>query len=273
MLSAPLRDRARQALNLLGALFQVGMTAYAATAIQSVVDDTSARSPVEPAGYAFAIWGLIFGLSLAYAAYQALPAQREDPLLRRVGWWTAGAFVGTGLWSVFVPRRRTDLALAVFLLVWGCLATAFLRATRGPGSRDPSRAERWLVSLPIGVFLGWVTAADAVSLHSEAVRAGLVGGAGLAGEILGGGLLLAAGLVAAGLILAGRAGPPLASLAFAATILWAVVGIVVNQWDVSPPTTAAALLAAVPVAVALLRRTPRRPPGRSVDPLVSSAAI
>ena len=98
------RDVARQAANVVGALFQLGMTAGASAAIQGVVDE-GPRSLVEPALYAFTIWALIFALSLAYAAYQALPAKRESPLSRRVGPFTAAAFFCTGLWSVFVPLR------------------------------------------------------------------------------------------------------------------------------------------------------------------------
>ncbi len=95
---------ARQAANLAGALFQVGATVVAGAAIQEAVNE-GPRSLVEPATYAFAIWPLIFALSLAYAIYGALPANRENPLLRRIGWLTAGAFLCTGLWSVFVPQR------------------------------------------------------------------------------------------------------------------------------------------------------------------------
>lgn len=39
-----------------------------------------------PAGYVFAIWGLIYLALFVYAIYQALPAQRENPRLRRAGW-------------------------------------------------------------------------------------------------------------------------------------------------------------------------------------------
>src|SRR3712207_4028411 len=94
-------DLARQAANGVGALFQLGATVVASGAIQEVVDD-GPSSLVEPAPYAFTIWALIFALSLAYAAYQALPPNRDNPLLRRVGWFTAGAFFCTGLWSIFV---------------------------------------------------------------------------------------------------------------------------------------------------------------------------
>ncbi len=39
-----------------------------------------------PAGYVFSIWGLIYLALATYAVYQALPAQRENEPLRRVGY-------------------------------------------------------------------------------------------------------------------------------------------------------------------------------------------
>ena len=40
-----------------------------------------------PAGYVFSIWGIIYIGLIAYAVYQALPAQRENPRLQATGWW------------------------------------------------------------------------------------------------------------------------------------------------------------------------------------------
>ena len=104
-------DSVRQAANLVGAFCQVGVTVLASVSIQEVVE-RGPGSLVEPALYAFTVWALIFALSLVYAVYQALPANRENPLLRRIGWYTAGAFACTGLWSVFVPAQQFLLAQA-----------------------------------------------------------------------------------------------------------------------------------------------------------------
>jgi hypothetical protein len=173
-------DVARQAANVVGALFQIGMTAAASATIQSVVDE-GPRSLVEPALYAFTIWALIFALSLAYAAYQALPGKRESPLLRRVGPFTAAAFFCTGLWLLFVPLRQFGLAQLMLLAIFAFLLIAYLRLSRSAREHTFSAGERWLVALPLGPFLGWVTAANAVSLTAEAVRRRLVEtGGGLA---------------------------------------------------------------------------------------------
>ena len=244
------QDVARQAANVVGALFQTGMTVAASTTIQGVAAE-GPRSLVEPALYAFTIWALIFALSLAYAAYQALPAKRESPLLRRMGPFTAAAFVCTGLWSVFVPLRQFGLAQLTLLAIFICLLIAYLRLSRYAHERELGVGERWLIALPLGPFLGWVTAANAVSLTAEAVRRGLVAPGGAGEAVLGSALLLVGALLACAVILAGRMEPVQGYLTYGATVLWALSGIVVNQYTYSPVTTGAALLAAILVGVVL----------------------
>jgi hypothetical protein len=188
---------------------------------------------------------------LLFAAYQALPANRESAVFRRVGWPVAGAFVCTGLWSVSVALRQIGFAQAMLLAIFACLLVAYLRLARSDAGAL-GRAERWLVSLTVGIFLGWVTAANAVSLTSEAVRLGLVDARG-AGEVLVGAALLVSGGLLAAITRAGRSGPPQGYAAFAATVLWALVAIIVAQYEASVVTTAAAVVAAVPILISLLR--------------------
>lgn len=244
-------DAARQAVNVVGAVFQVWATVLAGAAISEIVEEGQ-PSLVEPAGYAFGIWALIFVLSLIYAGYQALPANRENGLLRRVGWPVAGAFFCTGLWSVFVPLRQFGLAQAMLLGIFAFLLVAYLRLARSDRSAL-GLTDRWVVSLAIGPFLGWVTAANAVSLTSEAVRSGLVDARGFGEMVVGSALLLAGGLLAAAITRAGKAGPWQGYAAFAVTVLWALVAVVVAQYETSFVTTVAAVVAALPVLFVLLR--------------------
>src|ERR671921_502086 len=235
------QDLSRQAATVVGALFQV--LAGAIVPIAAIAGDTP--SLVRPSDYAFAIWGPIFLLCLAYAAYQALPVNRANPLLRRVGWFLAGAFFLNGLWEVLVPLRQPVLLQAILAGIFACLAVAYLRLVRSEHSVF-SWADRWLVALPLGLLFGWITAANAVSFNDTLVETGLLG-SGVGAALAGGFLLFGRGAGASG-----------------------VMGVVVNQYDASLLTTGAALLCAAPVTMATIStlrgRRAHIGAGRSVRP-------
>jgi hypothetical protein len=251
-------DLTRRVSNVLGALFQIGAPLLASEAVGEISAENGTL--VVPADYAFAIWGPIFLLCLFYAGYQALPANRQTPLLRRVGWFSAGAFFLNGLWEILFPARQFILAQIVIVCIFACAAFAYLRLVRNvQGSqRGLGGADRWLVALPFGLLFGWITAATLVSFATTFVALGLLGG-GIGEALLGAVLLLLAGLIASRVILSGRAGPVVGYVAYAGAVLWALLGVVLNQYDASLLTTGAALVAAVPVALALLDRFPGWP--------------
>ena len=59
------------------------------------------------------------------------------------------------------------------------------------------------------------------------------------------------------MVLIGKTGPAQGYLTYAMTVLWALVGIVINQYDAPTLTTGAAVLSAVPVTLVALRCAPR----------------
>ena len=257
-------DTVRQTANVVGALFQIvagplGMLIFG-VGVGAVSDANS--TVVVPAGYAFSIWGLIFALCLVYAVYQALPSNRENALLRRVGWLSAGAFLLNGVWSLVFPAQLFVTSQVVILGVFLCSGTALLLSSRAGGERRPSRVERWLVALPLGLLFGWITAATLVGFATTLAAVGTLNG-GLGEALIGVGLLLAGGLIATGVVRAAQSGPWQGILAYSAAVLWALVAVVVNQYDASLLTTAAAVIAIVPVVLSLLNAFRSVPPHRS----------
>lgn len=242
-------DSGRRWATVVGAVFQV-----LAGALVPIADiATEVPSLIIPAGYAFAIWGLIFLLSLVYAAYQMSPSRREDPLLRRVGWPLAGAFLLNGVWEVSVLLRQPVLLQVIIAGILACAAVAFVRLVRS--DRDAlKKVERWLVTPTIALLFGWITAANVVSFNDMLVELGFLG-TGLGSALVGGALLILGGLVTAAFVLVGRRGPVQGYALYAAAVLWGLVGVVANQYDASLVTSSAAVLAAAVVAASLLRPT------------------
>jgi len=106
-----------------------------------------------------------------------------------------------------IHPRLFGLAQLMLLAIFAFLLIAYLRLSRYARRNDTSRSERWLVALPLGPFLGWVTAVNAVSLTAEVVRRDLVAPGGAGEAALGTSLLLLGTLVACSVIIVGRAGP------------------------------------------------------------------
>lgn len=250
-------DAGRRWATVFGAVFQV--VAGALVPIGAVAGGVP--SLVIPAGYAFAIWGVIFALGLAYAVYQMLPSRRADPLLRRVGWPLAGAFILDGIWEASVPLRQPVLLQAIIAGIFACAAVAFVRFVRSERG-VLTRADRWLVAPTIGLLFGWITAANVVSFNDALVELGVMG-SGVGAALVGALLLIGGGLVTSAFVRIGRAGIPQGYLSYAAAVLWGLAAVVVNQYDASLLTSSAAVLAAAAVAASLFG--PPRGDGSGTD--------
>ncbi len=242
-------DRLRQLCTLVFAVGQAVASGITPRLGLPPVGSVSDRYPtyVVPAGYAFSIWGLIFALSIAYAVWQMLPAQRENPLLRRVGWLVVIAFAGSTFWQFAFTAGQYALSVALIVTTLVSLALAVGRMagwkTRFTGP------ERWLVWVTCGLYLGWITVATVANV-AQSLAAGGVSELGLGAEAWGIVMLIAAGLIAATVTLATRnGGYPLA-------VIWALVAAFVARRG--PPVVTqsdavayAALGAAAVVALAL----------------------
>ena len=232
-------DVARQVAVVLGAIFQVMAPALSGLAIGRV----SAENPtlVVPADFAFVIWTPIFLLALLYAVYQALPSNRENPLLRRVGWFAALAFFSNGIWEILFPAREFVASQVVFVGILAGAIIAFVVAQRGA---DPDRrTDRWLVAPALGLLAGWVTAAFFVGFVTVLVASGVLNG-GFGEALLGALLLVIGGAVACTVIVAGSGGPPQGYLAYGGAVLWALAWVVVNQYQNSLITSLTAIVCA-----------------------------
>src|SRR5690349_16067693 len=80
-----------------------------------------------PANYAFAIWGVIYLLLFAYSIYQALPAQRENPNARRIGWMFVLNCVLNCVWITLFQYDQILLSLVVIIGMLLSLIAIYLR--------------------------------------------------------------------------------------------------------------------------------------------------
>jgi hypothetical protein len=173
-----------------------------------------------PAGYVFSIWGLIYVGLIAFAIFQALPSQRENPRLRATGWWISLGGLANSAWIFLWHYEQFPLTLIAMLVLLATLIVTYLRL--GIGRTAVSPAETWAVRVPFSIYLGWITVATVANVTSllDYLK---WDGFGIAPEIWMA-IMLAAVLTIAALMNFTRR-----DAAYTAVILWALVGIAVKH--------------------------------------------
>ncbi len=183
------------------------------------------RPAIQPAGYAFAIWGPIYLWLIAHAGF-GLWARHDDPAWERTRLPLTGAVLLGSVWLA-IAQNYPIIATIAILTMAALALTAFLRAQTQP--------DRWLLSAPLAIFSGWLTAAAAVSTGLVIAGYGLMSNTTTALVLL---------IVVFGLALWVQSRKP-AMPVYGATVVWALLGIVVANWPDLKPVAIPALVGAV----------------------------
>lgn len=198
---------------------------------------------IAPGSGAFRIWSLIYVGMLAYAIWQALPAQRHDERQRRLGWWVTASLVLNAAWIAGVQLDLLALSLPIIVALLAVLCRLFVILCR---TAPKNRVETVVADGSIGLYLGWVVIATAANATAVLVAAGF-DGFGIAPEIWA--VVVLAVACAAGVALAvwggGRIAP---ALALCWGLCWVAVARLADE-PYSVTTGVAALIAAGVVAV------------------------
>ncbi|MCB9132603.1 MAG: tryptophan-rich sensory protein [Anaerolineales bacterium] len=206
-----------------------------------------------PAGYVFAIWGLIYLGLIVYTVFQALPAQKENPRLRQIGWIYVLASIANSVWIFLWHYELLPLTLIAMLILLACLLVIYQRL--GINRTPVSRGERWAVHVPFSIYLGWITVATIANVTDLLWSLGW-NGFGLSAEawFL---IMLGATIIIAGLMAFTRG-----DVAYLLVLVWALAGIAVKHSDVQSLAMAAAVAAGIVVVfviIGVVRRGSRPP--------------
>jgi benzodiazapine receptor len=201
-----------------------------------------------PAGYVFAIWGLIYIGLLAYGIYQALPAQKENPRLRRA----AAPFVVGSLaniaWLFFWHYGVFALTVVAMLILLASLIMVY--QILGVNQVSVSNGERWAVHVPFSIYLGWISVATIANITDLLWYVGW-NGFGLAPEVWTVIMLTVTVVLAFAMALLRG------DVAYLLVLVWALAGIGVKQAATPLVSTSAfvcAGLVLMAVGLALFRK-------------------
>ena len=234
------RDTVRQALNVLAVLATIVINALAnALPLNGqTTGEISDRFQVYfvPAGYVFSVWGLIYLGLIAFAVYQALPAQRENPFLRRIGYLFALSCVANIAWLFLWHYEVFLLTLVAMFALLLLLIAIYLRV--GIGRARVSLADKWCIHIPFSLYLGWITVATIANVTAVLYYLRWSGW-GISPEVWAIIMLIVGAGVASAVSLTR------AAVTYTLVIIWAFAGIAVKHAGTPPVAMTAWVMAGV----------------------------
>ncbi|MDQ2093303.1 hypothetical protein [Rhodalgimonas zhirmunskyi] len=201
--------------------------------------------PVQPAGWAFAIWGVIYLWLIIGTGFGAIarPYARDWDLAR------PSLLVTLGIGVFWIPVANLSVPWAT-VMIWAMLIFAVLAMLLSP------REDRWLMAEPVGLYAGWLTAASCVSIGLMLAGYGIV--SEQAAALIGLGIALVIALA----VQYRRPGV----LAYPVAVIWALAGVVAkNLTPVNLPVLGLAVLGMILLALAAWRPARSEKTGATSD--------
>lgn len=189
-----------------------------------------ARPAIQPAGYAFAIWSVIYVWLILHAGYgfwkRAHSADWDEVRLPLI----ASLLMGT-IWLAIAGAYPLLATLGILFMLATAMVAFFLA---------DEFYDRWMLSAPLAIYAGWLSAASAVSVGV------VLAGYGLLTDTESALVMIAIVFGVAGMVQWLRPYMPLYGL----TVVWALIGVIVaNAGSNFIVATAAAAAAAAMAAV------------------------
>jgi len=200
---------------------------------------------VTPAGYVFAIWGIIYLLLGVFVVYQALPSQKGNDYLDKIGWLFVLSSIINIAWIFVWQYEILILSVVLIFALLVTLIAIFLRL--GIGRSNAPLNEKLAVQLPFSVYLGWITVACIADVAATLVSYNW-DGFGISPTAWAVVVVAVAFLITITMLVIRR------DIAYALVIIWALVGIGLNHSDqtVVLVTEGAAVLVAIALIATVL---------------------
>jgi hypothetical protein len=149
-------------LAILSYLFAIVMNYLSSTGYfgGTTVGDISEQYPtlITPAGYTFAIWGLIYIALFAFTIFQARPlyqSVRESSEFSSVRLLFTGSNLINGIWILVWVNDQIALSLVLMIILFLFLLLILVRI---PPDLSSLRY-KWMGYIPFQIYTGWITVA------------------------------------------------------------------------------------------------------------------
>lgn len=173
-----------------------------------------------PAGYVFAIWGIIYLGWIAFTIFQLRSPQKENSRLRRLGYLFAISNLANAAWLFCWHYNQFGLSVLIMLTLLGLLIASYLRLDVNRTS--VTRTEYWSVDVLFSVYLGWITVATVANV-SDWLYLVEWNGFGIPAQVWAVIMLAVASLLGLTMTLTRL------DSAYVSVLVWAFIGIAVKQ--------------------------------------------
>ncbi len=169
-------DRLRQLTVTAAEVFCVVGTLVGVGVLGTRVEESSGgalaadATRLAPAGPAFSIWSVIYLGLAAYTVWQWLPSRATCPRLRATGWLAAASMVLNAVWLLVTQQGWIWASVGVIALLVVTLGVLARRLADHPAT---STAERVVVDVTFGLYLGWVTVATCANVTAALIDSGV----------------------------------------------------------------------------------------------------
>jgi benzodiazapine receptor len=227
--------------NVIAFVLTLGVNGLAGTTVlngrtTAQVSDLYAN-PFTPAGYVFAIWGIIYALLLVFAIYQALPKQKDKPFQNQISALFILSSIFNVVWLFLWQYDYITVSVVLMFALLATLTAIYLRLRIGKSS-VPLK-DKLCVHLPFSVYLGWITVASIANVAAALVSVRW-NGFGLSAETWAIAAMSIA-LIVTLIVIAARK-----DVAYSLVVMWALAGIAVKQ------STHPNIVAVAEVAIAVI---------------------
>lgn len=169
--------------------------------------------PVQPAGYAFAIWGLIYGWLILGTGWGLFQAHRDGQWHDMRKPLAISLLVGVG-WLAVAVASPIWASVLIWVMLLAALAALFLA---------PVDDQVW-AAWPVGLYAGWLSAAACVSLGL------LTAGYGILNQTAAALVFVGLAIVIGCFVQSALARAPTYGIA----VIWALVAVVVQNLESAP---------------------------------------
>ena len=177
-----------------------------------------------PAGITFAIWGIIYVLTILFAIYLAKDLFKNEktttPFLEKISYFFILISIANIIWIFLWHYEQVLLSLLAMLILFASLLLMYLRLNIG--KEKVSLKERIFIHVPISVYIGWITVATIANVTAVLVTIGW-NGFGISEEIWTMLVIIVAAIITILMLIKRK------DYAYSAVIIWALIGIYLKR--------------------------------------------